>query len=264
MSLPGDPHQSRPSSRWPSPAEELSALRAQAEQVVPAARTLREPRRWWAWAAWGVTALAWLAALVALALGPETVTVWDDGDLDQVHRWQALLLLVVLGAVLLPMPWLSRMLFSVRTLPWVNLPYKEFWVRTPRRLARAERIMGEVLAVLTLWSGALCGLPVLVAAVASRNGGTPPEWAVPAGMGALLVLLPLLLVWLVRAFDPERAWKGDPPGHTSAEAPGAAPDGLTRTDAQGGAPDGLTPDALGAAPDGLTPEALGDRPGPQP
>ena len=67
-----------------------------------------------------------------------------------------------------------------------------------------------------------------------------------------LVLLPVLLVWLVRAFDPEGAWEGDPPGHTSADARADAPDGHTRAE------------ALGAAPDGLTrADALGDRPGPQ-
>ncbi|WP_374928700.1 hypothetical protein [Kytococcus sedentarius] len=191
---------SGPSSRWPSPAEELAALRERARQVVPAARAHREPRRWWAWAAWGVTASAWVVGLVAVVSGPESFTIWDDGRLEQMGRLEAAGLLLFLGMLLLPLPWLSRLLFSERALPWVNVPHKEFWVRTPRRLARAERLMWEVCAVLTLWCGALVAAPVLGVVLGSRNGA-PPEWVVPASLGAV----PVLLVWLVVTFDPERA-----------------------------------------------------------
>ena len=194
-----------PPSRWPAPAEGLSACREQAPEVAPAARRLREPRRWWAWATWGLPALAWLVAVVAVLGGPDSLTVWDDGRLEQMGRLEALLLLAIVGGVLLPMPWTSRLLTHARTMPWVNLPHKEFWARTPRRLARAERLTWEVLAVLTLWAGTLAAVPLIGPAWASQGGALPPEWVVPAALGADIVLLPVLLVWIMRVLDPERA-----------------------------------------------------------
>ncbi|ACV05553.1 hypothetical protein I6I18_00225 [Kytococcus sedentarius] len=143
-----------------------------------------------------------------------------DGRLEQMGRLEAMLLLVIVGGVLLPTPWISRLLTHARTMPWVNLPHKEFWVRTPRRLARAERLTWEVLAVLTLWAGTLTAVPLIGTAWAAQGGALPPEWVVPAALGADLVLVPVLLVWIEA---PWVSFRGqDATGATSREGVYAA------------------------------------------
>ena len=63
----------------------------------------------------------------------------------------------------------------------------------------------EAILLLTLWAGTLTAVALIGTAWAAQGGALPPEWVVPAALGADIVLVPVLLVWIMRVLDPERA-----------------------------------------------------------
>lgn len=85
----------------------------------------------------------------------------------------------------------------------------------------------EAILLLTLWAGTLTAVPLIGTAWAAQGGALPPEWVAPAALGADLVLAPVLLVWIMRVLDPERAAADLPAEESRGTALPSGPDDAT-------------------------------------
>lgn len=194
------------SRRYPTPAEEIAEMRGHVQSVATVARGRLEPRSGWARLAWWLSVLVWAGLTVWTLVRPGGLTVVEDGQVQQLSGWEALIL-VGLALLLLPMPWMSRLLLSPQWAPMVNMPHKDFWVRTPARLARGERLMWEFLALSTLVTTVLCALPFALPSLwADLGWGELPAAVMVAAMGGLVIGMVVLLVWgMLCFFGPERS-----------------------------------------------------------
>lgn len=159
-------------------------------QVVATAKALpREPTTRWVLAVVAVLTVAWLGVLVwqVTTLPAQVPQHWSSGDIPD--RWAPKAEAVITSAVMplifaYPMPLLSRLALS-----WpdaLNVPNTQWWMATPRRLVRFERLLREDLWLMTAWMLVVfIAVEVLITVAAGRPGGavsfTP--------MAALLVLL---------------------------------------------------------------------------
>lgn len=166
---------------------------AQARQREP---TSRGPRL-----AIGLTTVAWLATLIWLfATLPEQVpTHWsfDNTPDGWSSRSVALAMAVVFPVVFAyPMLWLSRLAFV-----WpegINVPHKEWWLQTPRRLVRFERLLREDLMLLAaLLLLLLVAMEVQIGYAAHQPQGTVPGWTFPVIIGGFLASSGILMVRMV-------------------------------------------------------------------
>lgn len=186
-------HDHHPAETW----QERAALR---KQVAAEARALpREPAVAWVRAVLGSVTTLWLAALAwSLATLPERVPIhWSsfEGIPDSwASKPVALTLSFVLPLVLVyPLLWLSRLVFVAPDL--VNVPHKEWWLRTPRRLARFERLLRE--DVMLLVSATLLLMvvsDVQIGYAAHQPDGRVSGWTLYAPVGGFLALTALILL----------------------------------------------------------------------
>lgn len=154
---------------------------ADAARALPRERSGAGPR-----GALAVATIVWLATVVWLALTlPERVpTHWTSGSVPDgwSSREGALAFSVLLPLVtIFPLLWLSRL-----ALVWpdgINLPEpaKRWWLDTPERLVRFERLLREdlmliVASTLLLFAAA----DVVIGVAAHRPGGMAPGAAFPA------------------------------------------------------------------------------------
>ena len=128
-----------------------------------------------------LSVMLWLGAMVWLAVSlPDRVpTHW--GTSPVADGWSskatAVALLVVLPVVMfLPLPLLSRLMFTHPDV--VNAPYKQWWLETPQRLVRFERLLREDLWLITGSSLLLItaiGL-IMGQAATTPDGRAEPWW----------------------------------------------------------------------------------------
>lgn len=140
---------------------------------------------------------AWLLTLVWLVLVlPERVpTHWSGGGVPD--GWSsrtgalAFSLLVPL-LTLYPMLWLSRLVIV-----WpdgVNTPHKEWWLDTPRRLRRFERLFREDLMLIIAVTVLLfAGTQLTIGYAAHQPGGELPWWVLPVMLVPYVALLALVV-----------------------------------------------------------------------
>lgn len=152
---------------------------------------------WWAWAAWIVGAGAYLGSFAwAMAVLPERVVahVGPDG----VDRWgsrtEHAVMSVILGLVILPMPWLFR--FAAKPPgTWLNMPHKDYWFATPERAATLRRRVFEDGLTFAGLTAALLAVVVQVGIVLeTRDPGSAASWIFPV---ALVAYLAVTAVWIV-------------------------------------------------------------------
>lgn len=172
------------------------------DDVAVRARTLpREPASPWRWLALVLATVVWLATLVVLAvtLPDRAPTHWSGGSRpdDWMSRGGSLLVSVALPLVTTyPLIWLSRI-----AIVWpdgINAPNKEWWLQTPERLVRFERLLREDLMLvaalmLLLYAGTDLGIDY----AAHQPGGRMPGWFFPVSLIGFLVLLALVLAPMV-------------------------------------------------------------------
>lgn len=152
---------------------------------------------WWAWAAWIVGAGGYLGAFAwAMTVLPERVVAYVGPD--GVDRWgsrtEHAVMSVILGLVILPMPWLFRFVAKPPG-TWLNMPHKDYWFATPERTATLRRKLFEDGLTFTGLTAAFLALVIQVGVVQeTRDPGSAAGWAFPI---ALVVYLGLTVVWLV-------------------------------------------------------------------
>lgn len=168
-------------------------------QVAREARLMaREPAGWLPRLVLLVATVAWLAMLAWLVqtLPDRVPTHWSGGGTpDGWSSREFALGFAVVGPLVFAYPLL---LLSRLTIVWpqgINAPYKEWWLETPRRLVRFERLVREDLMLIV---GAtvllLVGMDVLMGYAAHRPGGQVPGWWFLAATGAFLVVLGWVVV----------------------------------------------------------------------
>ena len=152
---------------------------------------------WWAWAGWVLGAGAYLGSFVwALTVLPERVVahVGPEG----VDRWgsrtEHVVMSVILGLVILPMPWLFR-LAAKPPGTWLNMPHKDYWFATPERAATLRRRVFEDGLTFSGLTAALLAVVVQVGIVLeTRDPGSAASWIFPV---ALVAYLAVTAVWIV-------------------------------------------------------------------
>lgn len=171
-------------------------------RVVREARShRREPASWGARLTLGVATVAWLATLLWLfATLPERVpTHWSFGNVPDgwSSRSVALTIAVLFPVVFAyPMVWLSRLAFV-----WpngINVPHKEWWLQTSRRLVRFERLLREDLMLLAaLLLLLFVAMDIQIGYAAHQPQGAVPGWTFPVTIVGFLASTGILMVRMV-------------------------------------------------------------------
>ncbi len=137
--------------------------------------------------------VVWLGVLVWLAesLPDRVPTHWSLSSVPDAwsSKPAALAILVVVPLVMfLPMPLISRLVLSHPDI--VNAPYKEWWLDTPRRLVRFERLLREDLWLMTAVSLLLIAAIGLIIgqAATTPDGRVDPWWMWLTIVGYLAVI----------------------------------------------------------------------------
>jgi uncharacterized membrane protein len=180
--------------------------RRREERRRQAAREARlldpEPASWWPRAVLVGATVLWVATLAWLAatLPARVPTHWSFGGTPD--GWSsrgaamAMAVLLPLGFVY-PMLLISRLVLTAPQA--VNAPYKEWWLETPRRLRRFERLVREDLMVIVgLTVLLMTAIDLITGYAAHQPGGRVPGWwflAVTLGfLAAIAVLTVRMLV----------------------------------------------------------------------
>ncbi|MCH8613018.1 DUF1648 domain-containing protein [Arsenicicoccus dermatophilus] len=145
---------------------------------------------------------AWVGVLVwSWRVLPERVPLhWGDGS-GHPDRWgsrtESLLVSLLVGLLVLSMPFLSRL-----ALVWpdgINVPHKEWWLDEPRRLVTFERRVREDLWLLTALTLAFVTAMELLTVVSVRRGdGVLPEGWFWGLLGGYLLLVGLTTLRMAR------------------------------------------------------------------
>lgn len=164
-------------------------------QVVQAAKALpREPTTRWVLAVVAALTLVWLGVLAwqVMTLPAQVPQHWSSGDIPD--RWAPKAEAVITSAVMplifaYPMPLLSRLALS-----WpdaLNVPNKQWWLATPRRLVRFERLLREDLWLMTAWMLVVfIAVEVIITVAAGRPGGA-------VSFAPMAILLAVLIVAMI-------------------------------------------------------------------
>ena len=172
-----------------------------ADVAARARALLREPASRWRWLALILSTVLWLATLVALAITlPDRVpTHWSGGSGpdEWMSRGGSLLVSVALPVLTAyPLIWLSRL-----AIVWpdgINVPNKQWWLQTPQRLVRFERLLREdLMLVAALMILLYVGIDLAIGYAAHQPGGRMPGWVFPVVLVAFLVLLALILAPMI-------------------------------------------------------------------
>lgn len=174
---------------------------AHRRQVARAARALpREPAGDLPRIALAFATLAWLGVLgwLSLTLPEQVPTHWSIGNVPDgwSTRTGALLFSLLLPlATTFPLLWLSRLPFV-----WpdgINLPEatKRWWLETPERLVRFERLLREdlMLIVAAMLLTFVAG-DIVIGVAAHHADGAAPSGSLPVVLGGSLVAFGIIIV----------------------------------------------------------------------
>lgn len=172
------------------------------QQVAEQARAMpREPASWGPRAALGLGTVLWLAVLVWLFLTlPERVpTHWSFGSVPD--GWSSRPVALAIAALLpvltaYPLVWLSRL--AVIWPSGINVPDKEWWLQTPERLVRFERLLREdlmlmVAVMLLLFTAS----DLQMGWAAHQPQGAVPAWSFAVLVGGFLFAIGFVLARMV-------------------------------------------------------------------
>lgn len=172
------------------------------QQVAEQARAMRrEPASSGPRAALGLGTVLWLAVLVWLFLTlPERVpTHWSFGSVPD--GWSSRPVALTMAALLpiltaYPLLWLSRL--AIIWPSGINVPDQEWWLQTPDRLVRFERLLREDLMLMVAVMLLLFTAGSLqMAWAAHQPQGAVPAWSFPVLVGGFLVMFGLVLARMV-------------------------------------------------------------------
>lgn len=157
----------------------------------------------------GATTLTWVLVVVWLiwALPDRVPLHWSMSDTPD--RWgtkgEALAFAVALPLLTaFPLILISRL-----ALIWpdgINLPDKDWWLETPQRLVRFERLLREDMMLMAAATLAILVVADLsIAAAAQHPEGRAPWWMLPAlGVALVAMLAVIVRMLLPRRYRPDR------------------------------------------------------------
>lgn len=173
------------------------------QQVAREARDLpKEPTSAWVKGVVALVTLAWLGVLVwqAFVLPDRVPQHWTNGNVPDRWAGRTEALVVSLALPLLfayPLPLLSRLVTA-----WpdgLNVPNKEWWLQTPERVVRFERLLREDLWLCTAWMLVIfVAGDVLITIAAGRPGGVISMAPMAVLVAVMLVAMIGYIVWMCR------------------------------------------------------------------
>ncbi len=144
-----------------------------------------------------LSVVLWLGVMVWLAVSlPDRVpTHWSTSPLADGWSSKPAALALLIGLPLvtfLPIPLLSRLMLSLPDL--VNAPYKDWWLGTPQRLVRFERLLREDLWLITGASLLLmAAIGLIIGQAATTPGGQADPWWMWATIVGYLAVIGLIV-----------------------------------------------------------------------
>ena len=95
-----------------------------------------------------------------------------------------------------PLIWLSRL--AILWPAGINVPHKEWWLRSPRRLIRFERLLREdLMLIVALTLLLFTSTDIVMGYAAHQPRGEVPGWVFPVTLGCFLVGMLAVIVRMV-------------------------------------------------------------------